>query len=157
MRSVLFALLVAAAIGVAPSNAHAQLVDETDPCFVAFFGKGAKNILSTGRPGLKAHLEDGALYIRTTASSLLSYVREVVKDGGTLTPAQLEGLRARNRCLPWLERQLGLIVGQLKRMGSPDIPLPGERHRVALDPFIDEVADALKEAEQLLEQILKVR
>lgn len=157
MRGLVFALLLVAAIGAAPSTAEAQLVDDTDPCFVVFFGKDAKNILSTGRPGTRAHLEEGAQYIRTTASNLLTYVREVVRDGSPLTPAQLEGLRARNRCLPWLERQLGLIVSELKRMGASDIALPETRRRVPLEAFIDEVADALKEAEQLLAQILKVR
>src|SRR5690606_27237211 len=148
MKSIVLGALTVVAITVTPASARAQLVDVTDPCFIAFFGRDAKSILATGTPGNKTHLEDAALSIRATVSTLLNVVREILKEGtgGTLTPVDLELLRAKNRCLPWLERQLGLIVGQLKRMGSSDIALPDQRHPVALDPFVKEVVDALKEA-----------
>lgn len=157
MKVIVCSVVAAAAITLAPSPARAQLVDVTDPCFIALFGTDPKNILATGTPGNKAHLEAGALAIRTNASSLLSLVRDILKDGIVLTPAQLEGLRARNRCLPWLERQLGLIVGQLKRIGEQDIALPDQRQPVPADQFVKDVVDALKEAERLLAQVLKVR
>lgn len=157
MKFIVLTVLTVAAITVAPSSARAQLVDVTDPCFIALFGTDGKSILATGSSGNRAHLEAGALAIRTTVSSLLSLVREILKDGISLTPAQLEGLRAQNRCLPWLERQLGLILDQLKRIGSQGIALPDQRQHVPIEQFVKDVVDELKEAERLLAQILKVR
>lgn len=156
MRPVVCCLFVTVTV-LAATAAKAQLVDVTDPCFIALFGTDGKSILATGTPGNKAHLEAGALAIRGNVSSLLSLVRQILKDGTGLTPAQLEGLRARNRCLPWLERQLGLIVSQLKRIGEQDIALPDSRQHMPVDQFVKDVTEELKEAERLLSQVLKVR
>lgn len=165
MKFAILTVLAVAAITVAPSRARAQLVDVTDPCFIALFGTDGKSILATGSSSNRAHLEAGALAIRTNTSSLLKLVREILKDGISLTPAQLEGLRAQNRCLPWLERQLGLILDQLKRIGVQGIALPDQRQHVPIEQFVHvpieqfvkDVVDELKEAERLLAQVLKVR
>lgn len=150
-------VLAVAAIAGVPRHAGAQLVDVSEPCYVVLFGNDTENVLARGAPGTRAHLEAAAITIRTTTSTVLDLVRRALKANAALTPVQLEGLRGHHRCLPWLHRQLGLIVGQLKGLGTQRLPAPDARHLLPIDQFVKEVVDALKDAERLLVQVLKIR
>jgi hypothetical protein len=53
-------------------------------------------------------------------------------------------------CLPWLQRQLALLEGDLKRLGISSIQSPEDRHRIARDQLIRDAVDDIKSIERLL-------
>jgi hypothetical protein len=138
------------------SQARAQMVDTTDPCFVRLFGSST-NILTTGSWNNRDHLEQGVILIRSESAAMLKAVTQAKATIATITPAGLEALRSLNRCLPWLRRQLLLIENQMKKLGISSVNLPQDRRQIEREQLMREVRDALDKTQQLLLDLLTGR
>lgn len=145
---------------LAPVTAKAQLVDPTDPCYQTLFGHlPTPNILTTGSWNNQDHVEQAASALWLTSNLLLIGVRSAQErlQAGTLTPEELDMLRARNRCLPWIGLLLGRLEEQLKKLGGASIQVPNERRHVPDAQFVKQARDELNEAERILGRILRGR
>ena len=146
-------------LSVAPGQLEAQLVDKTDPCFVTLFGAGTSNVFTYGSWSSLESLETAAVAIQGLAGLMLASTKAAQQqvNAGTITPADLERLRARNRCLPWLNQLLGRIEATMRDLGGQTIASPEDRRRMERDQFMKELRAELAETQRLLTAILRGR
>lgn len=160
-RTAQFVVVALTILGLtAPgAAAHAQLVDPNDPCVVVLFGGNPPGVLGTGSWNSVADVEAAAALLRLTGTSLLSNVREARASAGNegLSPAALEGLRAINRCLPWMFRMVTRLDEELKRLGRTSVTLPGERQPILVVQLIATIRAQLQQTERLVTETLRPR
>lgn len=136
-----------------PAAASAQLVETTDPCYVAFYGADRDNVLARGSWDNREHLTRAAGDLRLLAESLTGTA--VLAVAANATPEVLDGLRAQYRCLDWLRRFQRRLEEQMEELGLETVSLPNERRRPTIAEIMREIRDLLADAERRLEKILR--
>jgi hypothetical protein len=143
-----------------PAVAEAQLVNREDPCFVLLF-EGAPfethELFTKGSWNNRDDVAAAAESIRERATWILTAVTEAKAQSATSawTPADLERVRALNRCLPWLRRLLGTLEGHLKRLDITSVQLTTTRQHLTSDALLGAVRAELDDAERMLRDLLR--
>jgi hypothetical protein len=136
-----------------PAATSAQLVDTTDPCYVAFYGADRDNVLARGSWENRDHLTRAAVELRLLAESLTGPA--VLAVAANATPEILDRLRAQYRCLDWLRRFQRRLEEQMKKLGLKTVSLPNERRQLTVDEIMRDIRDFLVNAGKQLEKILR--
>lgn len=148
-----------------PTEARAQLVDTSDPCFEMLFPEdgwyveGFYDVLVKGSRNNPEQVELMAAVLRAILDDERQTIQKTLDELKTKPPSNetLAGWRRYYGCLPWLKRQVALLESDLKRLGISSIRAPRDRHQVQREQLIRDAIDDLEAIERLLGPVVKRR
>lgn len=147
-----------------PTEARAQLVDTSDPCFELLFPVGDpvpefRDWLVNGSRNNPERVEEAAWALGVLLDMKLQSIQTTLDELKTKPPSNetIAGWRRWYGCLPWLKRQVALLESDLKRFGISSIHAPQDRHQVQREQLIRDAIDDLEAIERLLGPVVKRR